>query len=308
MVELSIIIVSYNSYNEIAANIESIFNWLKSFTFEIIIVNNYAGDAQLYKLADADNTVRIIESGANLGFAKANNIGVHEAKGEFILFLNPDTLMLSDINALLVLLKTDDKIGLIGPLVKNRDLTLLPSCGEYPTIKNWLSSNLFLNKLFPKVRFWGNLPMGYFKYRGIEEVDWISGAFMLGRKDVINRIGGFDESFFMFCEDIDICWRMNKAGYKIIFSDQAGIIHLVGHSVKKKSAAKAKMMVDSLSILLRKFYNSDYAKKMFIILFTGSVIRKLLCRLMYIVGINRNNSMINYYDTVISETSKYIKI
>lgn len=253
MVELSIIIVSYNSYNEICANVESIFKWFRSFTFEIIIVNNYLGDAQLYKLADADNIVRIIESSSNLGFAKANNIGLREAKGKYILFLNPDTIMLSDINALLVLLETDDKIGLIGPLVKNCDLTLLPSCGEYPTIKNWLSSNLFLNKLFPKVKFWGNLPMGYFKYRGIEEVDWISGAFMLGRKDMIDRIGGFDESFFMFCEDVDICWRINKAGYKIIFYDQASIIHLVGHSAKKRSAAKAKMMVDSSFILLEGF-------------------------------------------------------
>jgi len=307
MVDVSIIIVSYNSTEEILANIESIEKNIQSLKYEILVVNNYAGDNRLSSALKAKSKVRIIEAGANLGFGRANNLGLKEAKGKYILFVNPDVIFQTDISQLTGMLENDHEIGLIGPLTYGGNGRILPSCKEYPGVKNFISYNFFLNSLFPRIKWWGNFPMKYFNFSGTREVDWISGAFMLGRKSVIERVNGFDGDFFMYCEDTDLCWRLKKSGYKIIFSDKASIIHNAGHAAKSKSPATARMLVESCSVLWGKHYSMRTVKTLFIILYLGSFIRKLIWLILSFTMISDGKNMINYYQTMIKESMSYIK-
>lgn len=307
MVELSIIIVSYNSYDDIKTNINSIIEKIKAFTYEVIIVNNFINDEKVNEFEMQNSFVKIIHAGSNLGFSKANNLGLQYAKGKYILFLNPDVILLSDIDKLVERIDNNPNIGLIGPLTRRADMTILPSCGQFPTIKNWISYNFFLNKIFPKVKVWGNYAMKHFSFKGLEEVDWISGAFILGKKDLITDIGGFDERFFMYGEDVDICWKIHKRDLKVVFSDEASIIHTVGHSVKKRSINKAKLMVNGFYILWMKYYRKSDVKSLLRILYIGSIIRKIAWKLVNIVKRDKDNGSIEYYSTVIDETLKYYK-
>lgn len=307
MIDVSIIIVSYNSIDEILLNIQSLKENITSLSYEIIIVNNYVKDCKISAALKKYDNVTIIEPKSNLGFGKANNLGLEQAKGKYILFVNPDVIFLTDINPLTDILETDPQIGLIGPVTYNGDGKILPSCGEYPAIKNFLSYHFFLNHLFPRIKWWGNLPMKYFDFKDTREVDWISGAFMLGRKSTLKQIGGFDKDFFMYSEDIDICWRLKKLGFKIIFSDKANIIHNMGHSVKSKSITKAKLLVESNRILWGKHYNSKTVKKLFVILCLGSIIRKIGWQVLNLIRISKGKNMSIYYKMIISESINCIK-
>lgn len=307
MIDVSIIIVSYKSIDEILVNIESIKKNITSLNYEILVINNYVEDSWISAVLNKQNNVRVIEAKANLGFGRANNIGLEQAKGKYILFANPDIVFLSDIKKLIDTLERDPKIGLIGPTTYTSDYKILPSCGEYPCIKNFLSQHFFLNNMFPKIKWWGNLSMKYFDFKKTRQVDWISGAFMLGRKSTLELIGGFDKDFFMYSEDVDICWRLKKADFKIIFSDKARIIHKVGHAVQSKSINKAKFLVESSKVLWSKHYNPGTVKKLFIILCLGSFIRKVAWQVLNLTKISNSKNMILYYKTLISGSINYIK-
>lgn len=307
MIDVSIIIVSYKSIDEILANIESIKNNITSLSYEILVVNNYVEDSQLSVTLNEFEHVRVIEAKANLGFGRANNLGLKEARGKYILFANPDIIFLSDINELIYLLERDPCIGLIGPATFTVDRQVLPSCGEYPSIKNLVADNFFLNHLFPKIKWWGNFSMKYFDFKKTREVDWISGAFMLGKKTTFELIDGFDKDFFMYSEDVDLCWRLKKAGFKIVFSDKASIIHNVGHAVENKSINKARFILESSEVLWRKHYNPHTVKKLFVILCLGSILRKVAWQVLNLIRKTNNKNMINYYKTIISGSKDYIK-
>jgi len=251
--------------------------------------------------------VTVIESKANLGFGRANNLGLEQAKGRYVLFVNPDVIFLSDIKHLTDCLENDMEIGLIGPVTYNSDGKIIPSCGEYPSIKNYLAHNLFFNNLFPRIKWWGNLAMKHFNFRNTREVDWISGAFMLGRISTLMKIGGFDKDFFMYNEDIDICWRLKKMGFRIIFNNKASIIHYVGHSVKNKSINKVKLFVESNRILWGKHYSLKTVKVLFVILCLGSFIRKIVWKVNLIKIPSERKNMSSYYNAIISESMNYLK-
>jgi GT2 family glycosyltransferase len=307
MIDVSIIIVSYNSVDEILANINSIQENILSLTYEILVVNNCAKDRKLAAMLKDYEHVKVIEAGANLGFGRANNLGFGQSKGQYILFVNPDVLFLSDIDQLTGLLEADSGIGLIGPSTYNGDGKILPSCGEYPGIRNLFSYNFFLNNLFPRIKWWGNFPMKYFDFTGTREVDWVSGAFMLGRKSTFKRIGGFDKDFFMYGEDIDICWRLKKAGFRVFFSDKARIIHNAGHSTRNKSGTKARLTAESSRILWNKHYSREIVKKLFMILCLGSLLRKIFWQVLNLTGISKKGNMSLYYQTLASESMKYLR-
>jgi GT2 family glycosyltransferase len=251
--------------------------------------------------------MQLIDPGANLGFGKANNIGLGLSTGRYILFVNPDVIFLTDIIELVDQLKKDLQIGIIGPLTYRNDCDILPSCGEFPTVRNYFSQSIFLNNIFPRIRWWGNFAMRYFCFKGTREVDWLSGAFMLGRKEVFDKINGFDEDFFMYCEDIDICWRLKKLGFKIIFCDKVSIIHTSGHSVQNMSVSKAKLIAESSGILWSKHYSSGTVKKLFAILCLGSILRKIIWLLLNLIKISKRRDMSAYYKTIISESINYLK-
>ena len=281
--DLSIIIVSYNSLNDIVRNLDSIRKHFTGFTYEVIIVNNFASDIEIHNLPIQYDFVTLIDDGINYGFGVANNIGMKNAKGKYICFLNPDVILLSNILPLMHKLDSDASIGLIAPLLRYQDLSLQKSCYQFPGPRNWLAYNLFLNRFFPNVRWWGNFPMFYFNYKGDYEAEWVSGAFMLLPRMAAEAVKGFDPDFFMYCEDIELCWQIHALGYKIMFSDASEAIHIGGTSAASKSKWQAEQMAKSYIILWSKHYDYKIIRKLAYQTRMGALLRRaywrIACRL-----------------------------
>lgn len=259
--DLSVVIVSYKSSGEIKNCLETIEKHFCGFVYEVIVVNNYTPDAALAAVAAEYPGLILLESGENKGFGYACNVGLEAAKGRYVCFLNPDTLVINNPQPALDLLDKTPKIGLLGPLLRNQDGSLQRSCYQIPAPRNWFSYQFYLNAIFPKVRWWGNYPRFDFTYQNNEEVGWVSGAYMLMPAALAKEIGGFDERFFLYCEDLDLCWKVRDAGKEVWFTNCCAAIHLGGSSTGGKNAVSAKRMADAHFLLFSKRFLPRDGKK-----------------------------------------------
>ncbi|MEK7167612.1 MAG: glycosyltransferase family 2 protein [Patescibacteria group bacterium] len=229
--KLSIIIVSWNVKGLLKKCLESIKE-----DFEIIVVDNNSKDGTKEMVEKDFPEAKLIKNKKNLGFAKANNQGIQEAKGDCILFLNPDTEIL-DGTLEKCLKEMDTGIGILGCKILNPDLTIQPSVRRFPTFLNIL---LILSKL-PKFFHFKSLDHYLakdFNYDKSQEVDQVMGAFMMVKKEVLDKVGMFDERFFLWFEEVDFCRRAKRNGFKIYYLAEAEIIHYGGQSFGQEMKLK----------------------------------------------------------------------
>lgn len=225
--ELSIIIISYNTA-EITKNcLESVVRSIKNkINYEIIVVDNASSDKTISLLTDYElriTNLKLIKNDKNLGFAKANNQGVKVAKGKYILFLNSDIVVLEDaIAKLLDFFKTEENtIHFLGGKLLNKNLSPQPSCGPFYTLP------VVFGALFLRGDYWGLTRSSPNK---VKEVDWVSGACILTKKEHFYKVGGFDEKIFMYMDEIDLLFRAKKQAMKTFFYPDAKFIHLASAS------------------------------------------------------------------------------
>lgn len=251
----SIIIVTWNDSNVIKDCLESLLNIMDSI--EIIIVDNNSSDetAKIVKQMQSPR-VNLIQPLQNLGFAKANNLGFSKAQGEFILLLNPDTI-LSNINLAQLTKLLNDKVGLVGCRLLNKNGSLQPSCFNFDTPKNIVLEQFMLGKLLPeplKRKFTPYLS----KHNTSMYVDWLVGAFLLMTKEDFKKIHGFSTEYFMYSEDMDIAYKIRKIGKKVLFTPKYSIIHLGGVSEKQQiTSSKQEKMFRSRKIFADKYSYTD---------------------------------------------------
>ncbi len=293
--ELSIIIVGYHCFEDIGRCVESIRNCYTDVLYEIIVVNNYKDDERLPAFVARHPEILILDDGINKGFGRANNVGLRAAKGKYICFLNPDVIVLKSIRPLMERMEADGTIGIVGPLLRNTDRSVQQSCNQLPTPKNWFAFVFSLNKLFPKVTFWGNYPRHDFSYQGETETGWVSGAFILTTKAIMDQVGGFDDRFFMYCEDTDLCWMVHDAGYKILFSDASEAIHIGGVVTPDKSENQTRMIAKSTQILWRKYYDEKTTKRMLQYTFVSAKLKRLCYRLSGLLGSDRAQKSADHF-------------
>ncbi len=221
---LSVITVTFNSQNFIKDYLDSLQSYLPEKS-EIIIIDNNSMDNTLSILGKNDK-IKLIKNKQNLGFAKASNQGAKKALGEHLLFLNPDTVVLSDsINKLLNYIKLHPEVGLVAPKLITLAGQTQESVRKFPTITGviqefYLHQSQAFNQYSPK----GESPV---------EVEAVYGAIILIKKELFEKLNGFDEKFFMYFEDIDLCKRLKDQGLKIVYFPQARFKHLVGASTTK---------------------------------------------------------------------------
>ncbi len=235
--KLSIIIVSYNTKDLLLDCIRSIHENPPAGDYEILVADNRSSDGS--EACASLPHVTFLPMGENLGFSKANNRALEKANGEYVLFLNPDTLLLKGtLDMCIHALHENPAYGCVGcrVLMENGKLDLACRRG-FPTLKNSLFKFTGLDKLF-KNRFFAGYNLLYMPEDGVYPIDCIVGAFMLFPKTVLDKIGGFDERFFMYGEDIDLCYRVHLAGLKTLYNGTCGIIHKKRASSKKSKAAK----------------------------------------------------------------------
>lgn len=217
--QTSIIILTYNSEKYIEPLISSIFQHNKGQSFEIIVVDNNSKDETIKKVRSSEfarrEELRIIETGENLGFAKGINVGAAKAEGEFLLFVNPDTFWIDGtIKELVNVFDRSDKIGIVGGKLIN---SVVPekSAGKFFGFWASLLLALGLDEAFG-IRFSPNKTI---------KTDFVSGGFMMVKKKVFDTLGGFDENYFIYVEDMDICFRAKKLGFSTYFTPNASLMH-----------------------------------------------------------------------------------
>ncbi|MGB9681255.1 MAG: glycosyltransferase family 2 protein [Minisyncoccia bacterium] len=232
---LSVIIVNYNSSNYLKSCLNSIAKKFQNINYEVIVIDNASEKEKiLSSLSQEYNFLKIIRNQKNFGFAKANNQGIKIAKGKYIFLLNPDTVILNTgINELINFLEENPKIGIIGPKILNSDLSFQYQCKRgWPTFWNAFTYLTKLYKLFPKNKKWQKIFGGYFllekDQNQIQKVDQVSGAAMIVRKEVFDKIGYLNEDYFLYWEDSDFCFRAQLAGFEIYYHPFLEIIHYGG--------------------------------------------------------------------------------
>ncbi|MFQ5431746.1 MAG: glycosyltransferase family 2 protein [Nitrospinota bacterium] len=234
---LSVVIVNYNTGGYLGACLASITQKFSGTEYEVIVVDNASSDGSADAAGGIPRT-RLIKSGDNIGFGRACNLGARETTGKNILFLNPDTKILSNnIEALLDGFEADEKVSALGCRNRLPDGSMQPSAYSFPTLPQAAVFVFRLQRVLmsaPAMRlltpFLKSRVGQYADHSERRKVDWVTGAFMLVKREQWERLEGFDEQFFLFCEEIDFCKRISQSGGEVWFEPSFEMEHYVGYS------------------------------------------------------------------------------
>ena len=237
-VNLSCIIVNYYNSAPLKNCLESVYRTLRKISFEVIIVDNSQNDPGMAPLIESYPQVRVIQNATNVGFAKANNQAALSAQGKTLLFLNPDTVLADQaIEEMVAHLESDPDIGALGPKVLNTDGSLQYSCRRFPTLMTgFFNRYSLLSWWLPDNPYTVQYLMKDFNHDENREVDWLSGCCLMVPYTIFEKVGGFDEHYFLFNEDVDLCRTINKGGKRVIYFPEATVIHQVSTSNSKTTA------------------------------------------------------------------------
>jgi GT2 family glycosyltransferase len=254
--KLSIIIVNYNVEHFLEQCLTSVFKAIKNIDAEIFVVDNNSADGSVKMVREKFPTVELIENKDNPGFSKANNQAIKLSKGEYVLLLNPDTVVEEDTFEKCISFSDDhsDLGGLGVKMIDGNGIFLPESKRGLPTPLVSFFKISGLSNLFPKSKLFAKYHLGYLKVDDINEIDILSGAFMWMRKTVLEEIGYLDETFFMYGEDIDMSYRIIKAGYKNYYFPKSKIIHYKGESTKKGSINYVFVFYNAMIIFSKKHF------------------------------------------------------
>ena len=239
MIDLSIVIVSYNTKNFLEICIESIKNTSKGFTYEIVVVDNASSDGSSEMIKENFKDVLLIANKENLGFSKANNLGVKKTNGRYVLFLNSDTEVYE--NTLNTMIKFMDKTKEAGAATCKLELPSGKiddaSHRGFPTPWNSFLHFSGISKALGNTKLFGGYNLGYLNLNETHEIDALAGAFMLVRREAGEQVGWWDEDYFFYGEDLDFCFMLKQKGWKIYYVPSVSILHHKGISggIKKHS-------------------------------------------------------------------------
>ena len=261
LLTLSVIIVNYNVKCFLEQCLCSVINASRQMDVEIIVIDNNSTDGSKDFFKERFANVRFIWSPENAGFSKANNLALKEARGEFVLFLNPDTILPEDcLEKCLAFFRQQDEIGALGlRMIDGSGTYLKESKRAFPSPFTSLFKLSGLSALFPSSKIFARYYLGQLDQHKNHEVDVLSGAFMMIKKKVLDTTGGFDERFFMYGEDVDLSYRIQKAGFKNIYFSESTIIHFKGESTKRGSLNYVRFFYGAMSLFVKKHYSNGFA-------------------------------------------------
>jgi GT2 family glycosyltransferase len=260
--DVSILLVNWNSIQYLRPCLASIYEHTKKISFEIIVVDNASYDGCSEMLRKEFPGAIFIQSDENLGFSRANNLAFQRSSGAALLFLNPDTLVLNPaIEMMHATLNSAPRIGAVGCGVLNYDRSLqMHYVQASPTLLNQLLLSEFAKRKLPRSRLWGVRPL--IEYSGKPmEVEVVMGSCMMVKRPVFEEIGLFDERYFMFAEDVDLCHSIRKHGYSIYYVREGSVIHYGGKSseLKEESHFSTILQRESISLFFSKTKGKAYS-------------------------------------------------
>lgn len=295
---LSIIIVNFNTWRFLEKCIESIYKNTSDLDFEIIVVDN--ASTEKFRIAkrapDLEFRIKLIRNKKNVGFARANNQGIKQAKGDYILLLNPDTLIPSKtLFRMIKFMEENPKAGIATCRVNLADGKLDDACHRgFPTPWNALCQFSGLSNIFPKSSLFNGYHLGYCDLDKTHEIDACAGAFMLMRREAGKQVKWLDEDYFWYGEDLDFCYRVKKEGWKIMFVPNVQITHYKGvsggiknHSQHITTAARETRLIatrarfDVMRIFYEKHYKDKYPRWLTWLVLGGIKIKEYISLLKY---------------------------
>lgn len=273
---LSIIIVNYNAATFLRKCLNSIYSETK-IPFEVWVVDNNSTDTSVAMIRQNFQNVNLIVNNENIGFAKANNQALTKCSGDYILLLNPDTLILGNaIGKVFDFISTNPAIGICGCKVLNEDGTLQLACRRsIPTPLVAFFRLTGLSRLFSKSKIMAKYNLTYLDPDISHEVDAVSGSFLMMRKKVIGNIGLLDETFFMYGEELDWCYRAKKAGWKVMYYPNSAVLHYKGQSSKYNSRKASFEFYRSMYLFHKKHFAEKYNPLINIIIYTAITLKAL---------------------------------
>jgi len=259
--ELSVTICSWNTSEDLRACLQSLEEAQDEARFEVIVIDNNSEDGSPDMVQQSFPWVRLFRMSTNLGFTGGHNFAIEKRAAGPVFLLNSDaTVHPGAIRSMLDYVEANPKAGIVGPKVLNPDNTLQLSCRRFPNPLAALFRNTFVGKLFPKNRFTREYLMLDWTHDGPREVDWVSGCAFLAREEVIRDVGVLDPEYFMFCEDVDWCFRTWKGGYKVIYLPDAVVTHAIGRSTDKAP----NRMIGRFHRSMLRFYQKNMLPEVFL--------------------------------------------
>jgi O-antigen biosynthesis protein len=259
--QLSVIIVNYNVKHFLEQCLYAVQTALKNVKGEVIVIDNNSTDGSIEYLTSKFPGVRFVANEVNIGFGKACNQGLPLSSGSNILFLNPDTIVPENcFEKCIAFLERTPNAGALGiRMIDGSGNFLKESKRSFPGPLTSLYKLFGLAKLFPTSKTFGRYHLGHLDENKNHEIDVLAGAFMLVKKEVLDKVGGFDEIFFMYGEDVDLSYRIQKAGYKNYYYADSSIIHFKGESTRKGSMNYVRMFYTAMSVFVKKHYGGSRA-------------------------------------------------
>lgn len=277
--KVSVIIVSYNVRAFLQVCLHSVLRAATALPVEVIVVDNQSADDSVSMVQRVFPQVKLIANEDNRGFSKANNQGVAIAAGEYILFLNPDTVMPEDfLQKMVGYMDAHPEAGSIGPrLIDGRGVFAPDGKKSFPTLSVAIFKTAGLGRLFPRSALFNAYYAPQVGEHETASVEVLSGCCMMVRRSVIVGIGGaFDEDYFMYCEDVDLSFRIRQAGFQNVYFPETTLIHYKGESTRKASISYIRIFNEALATFVRKHYSSRKAAAFRAFINVGILLRALL--------------------------------
>ncbi|MGO9008532.1 MAG: glycosyltransferase family 2 protein [Bryobacteraceae bacterium] len=282
MKDLSIIYVNWNAMLYLHDSLTCLYANTAQLDFEVIVVDNASSDGGLDVLKRDFPEVIFIKSDRNLGFARANNLGYAHSSGALLLFLNPDTLVLGRaVNTMVERLRALPNAAIAGCRLLNSDLSVQKSCIQrFPTILNQVLDLEWLRVRWPKWSVWGTEPL-FGGSGGPDEVEVVSGACLLITRQAFEKVGGFSPEYFMYGDDVDLCYKIRHVGLKTYFVGDASVVHYGGGSSRQCSVSQWSAIMQKKATLTfcMKTHGSLYAR-----IYRVAMAGAALCRLALLLG------------------------
>jgi GT2 family glycosyltransferase len=263
MVDLSIIIINYNTFDLTMKCISSIYKYTSGLSFEIILVDNKSTECDPQKFAEQFTNIKLIQNNKNAGFARGNNIGISSSIGNAILLLNSDTELVDNsiFYAFQELINEQSrKIGVVTGKLLYPDGSLQHQCGRFPSIYLQLIELFRIQKILPKRVREDLLLGGFFDHTRPIFPDWIWGTFFMFNREILNSFPEkkLTETYFMYQEDLEWCYLINKRGFKILYDPSICVIHHFGSSSSSNSEIKLKWLNENLADFILRYYGKFF--------------------------------------------------
>lgn len=260
--KLSVVVVNYNVQNFLKLCLDSVRKASKDLAIEVFVVDNNSVDGSVAMVRQEFPEVKLIENKQNRGFSYANNQAIRESTAEYVLLLNPDTVVEEDtFEKVLQFMDQHPEAGGLGVMMLDGKGNFLPESKRgLPTPAVAFYKIFGLARIFPKSKLFGRYHLGFLDKNHTHEVEILSGAFMLMRKSVLDKVGLLDETFFMYGEDIDLSYRILLGGYKNYYFPETRIIHYKGESTKKSSVNYVFVFYRAMVIFAKKHFSQKYAQ------------------------------------------------